>query len=235
MGGKGGNAIALAVRAATATIPIVFGVGSDPVELGLVSNLGRPEGNLTGMTVLAQELNAKRLELLHETLPGARTVVLLMNPSNLGTSVELRQTQAAADILGLKLHVLDAATGPELERAFELPPVKQGEALIVSSDAFFINARKRILALSALHRLPAFSSSREFAVDGGLLSYGTRWSDMYRLIGGYAGRILKGARPADLPVQRPTTYELVINLKTARALGLAISPSILARADEVVE
>jgi putative tryptophan/tyrosine transport system substrate-binding protein len=231
----GGNPVALAAKAATSNIPIVFGTGGDPVRLGLVRNFNRPEGNLTGMTLFAQELEAKRIELLHEMLPQAKTVALLTNPSNPGMASELQQAKAAAEALGFNLEILNATSSSEIERAFESMTASRFAALAVVADAFFINRRDRIVTLAAARRLPAIYPAREFAVDGGLASYGTRWAEMYRVIGAYAGRLLKGARPAELPVQRPTTYELVVNLKTAAALGLTLSPTFLARADEVIE
>jgi putative ABC transport system substrate-binding protein len=231
----GGNPVGLAAKAATSTIPIVFSAGADPVLIGLVSNLNRPDGNLTGMTLWANELDVKRLDLLRDMLPTARTVALLTNPTNPGTAYVLQRTQEAAVALGLKLEILNATSSSQIERAFEALPAGRVDALAVGADAFLINRRARIIELTAARRLPAIFPSREFAMDGGLSSYGTRWADMYRVIGTYAGRILKGAQPADLPIQRPTTYELVINLQTAKTLGLTLPPIILNRADEVVE
>jgi ABC-type uncharacterized transport system substrate-binding protein len=231
----GGNPVAVAAKQATSTIPVVFGAGADPVAIGVVSNLNRPDGNLTGMTLSAQDLDAKRLELLHDLVPQAQSVALLMNPNNPGANEELRLTREAATALKLKLEILKASSSSDIERAFEALPMGRIDALAVAADAFLINRRDRIIALTAERRLPAIFPAREFTVDGGLASYGARWSDMYRILGSYAGRILKGAKPADLPVQRPTTYELVINLRTAKALGLALPPIFLNRADEVIE
>ena len=231
----GGNPVAVAAKQATSTIPVVFGAGADPVAIGVVSNLNRPDGNLTGMTLSAQDLDAKRLELLHDLVPQARSVALLMNPTNPGSNEELRLTREAATALKLKLEILEASSSSDIERAFEALPMGRVDALAVAADAFLINRRDRIIALTAERRLPAIFPAREFAVDGGLASYGARWSDMYRILGRYAGRILKGAKPADLPVQRPTTYELVINLRTAKTLGLALPPLFLNRADEIIE
>jgi putative ABC transport system substrate-binding protein len=231
----GGNPVGLAAKAATATIPVVFGAGADPIKIGLVDNLNRPGGNLTGMTLWANELDAKRLDLLHDMLPAARTVAVLMNPTNPGYDELLPRTQETAAALGLKLELLTASSSAEVERAFQSLPAGKVDALAVGADAFLINIRARILALTAERRLPAIFPAREFAVDGGLASYGTNWGDMYRILGSYAGRLLKGAKPIDLPVQRPTTYELVINLQTARALNLDLPPIILSRADEVIE
>ena len=231
----GGNPVAIAAKQATSIIPVVFGAGADPVVIGVVSNLNRPDGNLTGMTLSAQDLDAKRLELLHDLLPQGQSAALLMNPANPGSSEELRLTREAAAALKLKLEILNASSSSDIERAFEALPMGRVDALAVAADSFLINRRERIIALTAERRLPAIFPAREFAVDGGLASYGARWSDMYRILGSYAGRILNGAKPADLPVQRPSTYELVINLRTAKALNLALPPLFLNRADEVIE
>lgn len=231
----GGNPVAVAAKQATATIPVVFGAGADPVKIGLVDNLNRPNGNLTGMTLWANELDAKRLDLLHDMLPKARTVAVLMNPDNPGFEELLPRTRETAAALGLETKLLTAASSSAIERAFQSLPAGSVDALAVGADAFLINSRARIVALTNERHLPAMFPAREFAIDGGLASYGTRWTDMYRILGSYAGRILKGARPAELPVQRPTTYELVINLKTARTLGLDLPPLILTRTDEVIE
>lgn len=231
----GGNPVGVAAKAATSTIPIVFGAGADPIKIGLVNNLNRPDGNLTGMTLWANELDAKRLDLLHDMLPAARTVAVLMNPLNPGYDDLLPRTRETAVALGLKLEMLTASSTSEIERAFQSLAPGKVDALAVGADAFMINSRARILALTNERRLPAIFPAREFAVDGGLASYGTRWADMYKILGSYTGRILKGAKIAELPVQRPATYELVINLQTARALGLELPPIILSRADEVIE
>jgi putative ABC transport system substrate-binding protein len=231
----GGNPVGLAAKQATSTIPVVFGAGADPVKIGLVANLNRPEGNLTGMTLWANELDAKRLDLLHDMLPKARTVAVLMNPDNPGYEELLPRTRETAAALGLEIKLLTAAGSSAIDRAFQSLPAGSVDALAVGADAFLINARARILALTNERRLPAIFPAREFAIDGGLASYGTNWADMYRILGSYAGRLLKGAKPVDLPVQRPNTYELVINLKTARTLGLDLPPLILTRADEVIE
>lgn len=231
----GGNPVGLAAKAATSTIPVVFGAGADPVKIGLVGNLNRPDGNLTGMTLWANELDAKRLDLLHDMLPGARRVAVLMNPDNPGYDDLLPRTRETAATLGLTLELLTATSSSEIERAFQSLPPGRVDALAVGADAFLINRRDRILALVAELRLPAIFPAREFADDGGLASYGTNWSDMYRILGSYAGRLLKGAKPVELPVQRPATYELVINMKTARSLGLELPPIILSRAEEIIE
>jgi putative tryptophan/tyrosine transport system substrate-binding protein len=231
----GGNPVGLAAKAATSTIPVVFSAGADPVEIGLVSNFSRPAGNLTGITLWASELDAKRLDLLREMLPDARSVALLMNPTNPAAMKELQGMLDAATKLGLNLDIQNASSSAEIERAFQAWPAGKADALAVIADAFLINQRRRIMALVGNRRLPAIYPSREFADDGGLVSYGTRWADMYRIVGSYAGRILKGEKPGDLPVQRATTYELVINLRTAKSLGLTLPPILLARADEVIE
>ena len=232
----GGNPVSLAVKAATSTIPVVFGSGGDPVALGLVSNLVRPDGNLTGITLWTPELEAKRLELLHEMLPRARSVALLLNPTNPGAGEsDLQRTRAAAATLGLTLEVLQVSSSSEIERAFEQLTPGKVDALVVAADAFLINRRRRITGLAALRRLPAIFPAREFTEEGGLASYGTRWADMYGIIGSYAGRLLKGAKPADLPVQSPTRYELVVNLATAQTLGLELPPAVLARANELIK
>jgi putative ABC transport system substrate-binding protein len=231
----GGNPVGLAAKAATSTIPVVFIAGADPVMLGLVKSLNRPEGNLTGMTLHANQLDAKRIELLHDLLPTARKVAVMQNPANTLAAEELVRTRQAGTALGLQLEVLNAASTREIESAFQAISAAPVDALAVCADAFLINSRARILALAAERRLPAIYPAREFAVDGGLVSYGTRWSDVYRVAGTYAGRILKGAKPAELPVQQPTSYELVLNIKTARILGLSLPPIIITRADEVIE
>lgn len=231
----GGNPVGLAAKAATSTIPVVFGAGADPVAIGLVKSLNRPDGNLTGMTLQALELDAKRLDLLRDMLPAARKVALLFNPANPGSDEVLQKTRQAATTLGLQLDILDAASSSDIEKAFQSLPRGSVDALAVGADAFLINRRGRIVELAAERYLPAIFPAREFVIDGGLISFGARWADMYRVLGSYAGRILKGARPADLPVVRPTTYELAINLATAKTLGLDIPPLILARADEVIE
>ena len=231
----GGNPVGLAAKAATSTIPVVFSAGADPVEIGLVSNFSRPAGNLTGITLWATELDAKRIDLLREMLPNMRTVALLMNPTNPGAVRELQGAQEIAGKLGLNLDIQNASSSAEIEHAFQAWPAGKADALAVIADAFLINQRRRIMALAGNRRLPAMYPSREFTDDGGLASYGARWSDMYRIVGTYAGRLLKGEKPAELPIQRPTAYELVINLRTAKSLGLTMPPILLARADEVIE
>ena len=231
----GGNTVGLDARKATSTIPVVFGAGSDPTQIGLVTNLSRPEANLTGMTLWANELDAKRLELLRTVVPAARNVALLMNPRNPGVTVEIEHVREAAKTLDLALRILEAETSSGIDRALQVTTGDKLDALAVVADSFLINYRARILDFTAASRLPAIYPSREFVTDGGLVSYGTRWGDMYRIVGNYAGRILKGAKPGDLPIQRPNTYELVVNLKAARNLGLTVPAIMLARADEVLE
>ncbi len=231
----GGNPVGLAAKAATSTIPVLFAAGADPVTIGLVANLNRPEGNLTGITLLANELDAKRLDLLRDLLPSTRHVALLLNPENPGYGEQLPSAREAARILGFELKLLDATSSAEIRSGFAGLGEHEVDALSVGADAFLINRRDLILQLAAERRLPGIFPAREFALDGGLLSYGTRWTDMYRILGTYAGRTLKGARTVDLPVQRPATYELVINMRTARTLGVQIPPLILARAEEILE
>lgn len=231
----GGNPVGIDAKKATSTIPIVFSAGADPMLIGLVSNLSRPDGNLTGITLWAGELDAKRLDLLRALLPQARTVGLLMNPTNPGVAQELVRMTEAARTLDMDLVIMNAETSSGVDRAFEAVPDGKLDALAVVADAFLINYRERILKLAAARKLPAIFPAREFVTDGGLASYGTRWADMYRIVGSYTGRILKGAKPGDLPVQRPNTYELVINLKAAHTLGITVPPIMLARADEVIE
>jgi putative ABC transport system substrate-binding protein len=224
-----------AAKAATSTIPIVFTAGSDPVETGMVSSLGRPGGNVTGLNMFSVNLDAKRLELLHELLPKAETIALLVNPTFIRAGTQVKDVQAGASRLGVRLVVLDASTASECESAFARLDEKRVDALVVASDPFFNGRREQLVALAAGHRVPTIYEWREFAEVGGLMSYGTNLDSEYRQVGVCTGRILKGEKPANLPVLQPTTFELVINLKTANALGLAIPPSILVRADEVIE
>jgi putative ABC transport system substrate-binding protein len=232
----GGTPSALAAKNATSTIPIVFtGVG-DPVGAGLVDSLARPGGNLTGFSSFAVELNPKRIELLSELVPQAKVIAVLVNPSSPNVeSIIIRDMQEAASAKGLQLHVLKAGTASELDAAFATLIELHAGALFVGGGGFFLNRREQVVALASRHAVPAIYAWREFTTAGGLISYGTTVTESFRQAGGYAARILKGARPADLPVQQPTTFELVVNLKTAAALGLTIPPSIVARADEVIE
>jgi putative ABC transport system substrate-binding protein len=224
-----------AAKAATSTIPIVFNLGVDPVQLGLVASLNRPGGNITGVALLQIELAAKRLDLLHELLPRAASIALLVNPSNLLTEPEMRGLRDAAPSLGLQLHSLPASTPSEIDAAFGTLVELRAGALVVSADTFFTNQRAQIVALAARHAVPAIYVYRLFPAAGGLMSYGADLADSYRLVGIYTGKILKGAEPADLPVQQAVKVELVVNLKTAKALGLTIPAALIARADEIIE
>lgn len=222
-------------KAAGAAIPIVFGTGGDPVALGLVASVARPEGNLTGMSYLIADLGPKRLDLLVQAVPRAKRIALLVNPKNLNSERNARDTQAAAKSLGVELLVFNAATEGEIDEAFA-SMVKSGVgAVVIQADPFIHSRRAQLLALEARLALPAIYTWREFAAEGGLMSYGPDLGDVYRQIGNYVGRILKGAKPADLPVVQPTSLSLVVNMKTARALGLAMPSALLAGADEVIE
>jgi putative ABC transport system substrate-binding protein len=226
---------ARAAKNATTTIPIVFEVGIDPVEFGLVASLARPGGNLTGVGFLTVDLVPKRLELLSELVPQAGAFVLLVNPTNENAERVMRNGQDAARAIGVQLTILKAATESEIDAAFATLAQLRAGALLVSPDPFLISRREQLVALASRHSVPAIYSLREAVAVGGLISYGTSRTSVYRLLGIYVGKILKGAKPADLPVQLPTTFELVVNLNTAKELGLTVPPSILARADEVIE
>ena len=226
---------AVAAKAATATIPIVFNTGVDPVELGLVASLNHPGGNLTGVTDLAQELGPKRLELLHELVPTATVVAVLVNPSYPGAEILLRDLQVAARTLALQIHVLHASTEHELDTAFASLVQLRAGALVIGPDSFFNSRSELLAALTVRHAVPAIFQYREFAAAGGLMSYGGSFTEGYRQLGVYTGRVLKGEKPADLPVQQVTKVELIINLNAAKALGLEVSPMLLGRADEVIE
>jgi len=232
----GGPPTAVAAKAATATIPILFVIAGDPVALGLVASLSRPGSNITGVTSLAVELGAKQLEVLTELVPTATVVALLVNPANPAIADPLvRELQAAAGIRGIELHILHAGTESELDAVFETLPRLRTGALVIGSDVFFNSRPQQLAALAARYAVPTMYPFREYVAAGGLVSYGESLADAYRILGGYAGRILKGDKPADLPVQQSTKIELFINLKTAKALGLTVPISLLGRADEVIE
>jgi len=226
---------AVAAKAATATIPIVFYVAGDPVKLGLVASLSRPGGNATGVNNFAAELGAKHLGLLRELLPTARRIGLLVNPTNPNVEGATKDVTAAALATGVEIDVVRASDSREIEVAFATLVRNRADALVVGPDAFFTSRRLQIATLATRHALPAVSNSREFAEAGGLMDYGTSLTEVYRQLGVYAGRVLKGDKPAELPVVQSTKFEFVINLPTARALGLEIPPTLLARADEVIE
>jgi len=240
----GGVPAARAAKAATTTIPILFISGVDPVRAKLVASINRPGGNATGVTVITSEMVAKRLELLRELAPGVRKVAMLQNIAKPYTAefdqefvaqVESKEAESAARTLGLEPIVLDAARDGNLEAGLETAVKRGADALFVSADAYFTDRREQIVALAARHRLPAIYPWRQYAVSGGLASYGPNIADAYRQIGRFAGRILKGSKPESIPVQEPNTFELVINLKTAKALGLTVSPWLLAAANETIE
>jgi putative ABC transport system substrate-binding protein len=232
----GGTAAALAAKAVTTSIPIVFGIGTDPVSLGLVASLNRPGGNVTGVTSLNVEVAPKRLELLHELLPSATIMALLVNPAvPAPAEAAARLSQTAAHVAGLQLHVLNANSERDFDTVFETLIQLHVSALVIAPDSLFTAHCEQIAALTIRHALPAIYEFRQFVAAGGLMSYGSSDTEYYRLIGTYTGRILKGDKPADLPVQQSTKLELLINLKTAKALGLTIPLTLLGRADEMIE
>jgi putative ABC transport system substrate-binding protein len=226
---------ALAAKAATAEIPIVFVVGFDPIGAGLVASLNRPGGNATGMTLISATLGQKRLEVVRELLPKASVVALLVNPLSPDTGPEIASVQLGAQALGLQLAMFNASTPNEIETAFIALADRRPDALLVGTDPFLLNRRDDIVARTASLKIPAIYPFRDYVSSGGLISYGTNVANSYRQAGIYTGRILKGDKPADLPVMQPTVFELVVNLKTAKTLGLTIPPTLLARADEVIE
>jgi ABC-type uncharacterized transport system substrate-binding protein len=231
----GGTASALAAKAATATIPIVFTGGTDPVAIGLVASLNRPGGNVTGVTFLANVLAAKRVELVNEVTPRASLIGLLVNPDNPNAVSETSDMETATRAIGKRSVLLRASTDRELDAAFTSLADQRANALAIAGDTFFLSRREQLVALVARYAVPASYPSREFVVAGGLMSYGASITDMYRQVGVYTGRILNGAKPADLPVMQPTKFELTINLKTAKALGLQMPDKLLVAADEVIE
>ena len=231
----GGITSAVAAKSATATIPIVFEIGGDPIGMGLVASLNRPGSNITGVSFLTGTLVAKQFEVLHETVPKTALIGFLVNPTNPDADNETKSARAAAGSVGQNIVIVQARKDSELETAFATLVQQRAGALVICADPFFNNQRDKLVELAARQKLPAIHSLREYAAAGGLMSYGTSITEAHRLVGLYAGRILKGEKPADLPVQQTTKVELVINLKTANALGLTVPPQIVARADEVIE
>jgi putative ABC transport system substrate-binding protein len=231
----GGPAPGLAAMANTTTIPIVFISATDPVKAGLVSSYNRPGGNVTGVSMVSSTIEAKRLETLHELVPKASAIAVIANPNYPGIETRAQQLQEAAAHLGVKLVMLNVSSAADLDAAFASLVQQGASVLTVVQDPVFVNLQEQFVALAARHAIPAIYSQRDYAVAGGLMSYGPDFADGFRQAGVYVGKILKGEKPTDLPVVEPTKYELTINLKTARALGITIPPTLLARADEVIE
>jgi putative ABC transport system substrate-binding protein len=229
------NVSAAVAKAATSTVPIVFAIGGDPVKMGLVSRLNQPDGNMTGMSFLATEMAAKRMELLHECLPGTTMMAALVNPTNAEATADAMEAAEAARILGIELRILNVSNASEIDGAFANLVQRGVGGIVIEGDELFLNRISQLVVLTARHRLAAIFSSREFPDAGGLMSYGSNRFDSIRSAGAYVGRILKGEKPADLPVVRSTKIELNINMRTAKALGLTVPQSILLRADEVIE
>jgi ABC-type uncharacterized transport system substrate-binding protein len=230
-----GPVASLVAKAATATIPVVFSTGDDPVKVGLVSNLNRPDGNVTGVQIFTGELEPKRLGLLSQMVPQASLIAMLVNPGSPQSEVLVNDAQAAASAIGRQVFAVHASTERDFDTAFGTIAQRQAGALLVSNDIFFNSMRDKLVALAARYRVPAIYEFREFVVAGGLMSYGTSLTDVYHQVAIYAGKILKGAKPAELPVFRLTKFEFVINLNTAKALGIEVSPDLSAIADEVIE
>jgi putative ABC transport system substrate-binding protein len=231
----GGAPATVAAKEATSTIPIIFNVGADPIELGLVANLNRPGGNITGIAIMSVEIETKRLELLHELAPTSTSIAILLNPSNAQAQTQEREAQRAARIIGRQVLVLKAGSEHEIERAFATLVSERAGALLVGGDTFFNSQAILFVVLTARHAIPTIYPWRSYVDAGGLMSYGASLLDAYRQTGVYTGRVLRGEKPADLPIVQPTKFELVINLKTARAVGIVLPPNLLARADEVIE
>jgi putative ABC transport system substrate-binding protein len=232
----GGSSAAIAAKAATATIPIVFAMGdADPVEVGVVSNLPRPGGNLTGISILGGALGAKRLDLLRELVPTANKIAILVNPQNKTTIAELQQMTSAISTQNQKSFIINSAPGENLENAFSALIEADVDALLVTADPIFTERRKQIIAFAAEHKIPAIYQWNLFVLDGGLISYGADLADIYRQSGAYTARVLKGEKPGDLPVMQPTKFDLFVNLKTAKALGITVPQTLLVGADEVIE
>jgi putative ABC transport system substrate-binding protein len=231
----GGAPATMAAKAATSTIPIVFNLGADPIQLGLVANLNRPGGNITGIAMMTQEIEVKRLELLHELAPSSSSIAILLNPSNAQSQAQESEAHAAARVIGRRVLVLKATTEHEIEDAFAVLARERAGALLVGADTFFLSQATLFVVLTARYSVPTIYTFRAYVDAGGLMSYGSNLLDAYRQTGIYTGRVLKGEKPADLPIVQPTKFELIINLKTARAVGIAIPPTLLTRADEVIE